>query len=156
MGKFNIPRIARPLDLAAYAPELAKEIAEAPPPIFMWINLSRDMRTEYFANQREAHRLNLAIQEIDEKLQKAETEKDKAAVKADSESLVPQLAAVGARIVTWWAEAWNQGPEAARWTAEEMQSLLAECFEKDPALWDFIVDECWRLVNQHREGARKN
>ena len=156
MGKFNIPRIARPVDLARYAPELAEEIAKALPPIFMWVNLSRDMRTEYFTNQRETRRLNLAIQETGEKYERTETEKDKAAVKAGSEVLVPQLTAVGTRMTAWWAEAWSQGPETARWTADEVQALLAECSDKDPALWEFIVDECWRMVSQHRESAQKN
>jgi hypothetical protein len=59
-------------------------------------------------------------------------------------------------MAAWWAEAWSQGPETARWSIEEVEHFLIECSEQDPALWDFIINECWRMVSEHRESARKN
>lgn len=153
MGKFNIPRIARPVDLAAYAPELAKEIAQAAPPIYMWVNPTRGVCSRYTELLQDGNKILKALTAAG----KPEEDKaDKAQIKAKMEELIRQSDALNQRMAAWWAEAWSQGPETARWTTEEVQSFLAECSEQDLALWEFIINECWRMVAEHRESARKN
>jgi hypothetical protein len=162
MGKFNIPRIARPIDLAKYAPELAQEIGEAPPPIYMWVNLTRGAQIQYGFICLEAQRIAKALTaagKSDKGLPKPAAgtgEADEPQARAAIEELSRQAEALNQRTTAWWAEAWSQGPETARWTVEQVQAFLAECSEQDPAFWDFIVHECWRMVGEHRERARKN
>jgi hypothetical protein len=169
MIKFNIPCIARPVDLAKYAPELAEEIAKAAAPIYMWVNLTRGARVQYGLILLEGRRILVALsvtRKPDKDIPKdgvqctplgtGTGEADEPQAKALDEELSQQAEALNQRMTAWWAEAWSQGPENARWTVEGVQAFLAECSEQDPALWDFIVNECWRMVNGHRESARKN
>lgn len=149
MGKFNIPRIARPVDLASYAPELAEEIVAGTSPIYMWVNLTRGAHLQYAEIVRE-WRSVLAS------LTATEPTVDKSQAKAAIEEMSGQAEALNQRTAAWWSEAWSQGPENVRWTVDEVQALMLQCSEQDPALWDFITNECWRMVAQHRESARKN
>jgi hypothetical protein len=154
VSKFNIPRIARPVDLAKYAPELAEEIAAAAPPIYMWVNLTRGFRSQYAEIRQESQKI------LEVLIAAGKPDKDKKAGEAQVKVKVEELShrgeALNDHMAAWWAEAWSQGPESARWTVEQVQAFLSECSEQDPALWDFIVAECWRMVNDHRESARKN
>lgn len=150
MGKFNIPRIARPVDLARYAPELAQEIGQAPAPIYMWVNPSRDARAEYVAIRREGRAILLALREA------IAAQDAEGAAKMAVEDLTRQAAAIDHRVAAWWATAWSQGAPESRWTVEEVEALIVDCSDKDPGLWEFITNECWRMVAEHRESARKN
>jgi outer membrane murein-binding lipoprotein Lpp len=151
MGKFNIPRIARPVDLARYAPELAEEIAKAPPPIYMWVNLTRGARSQYAEIRRDSRQVLAALTAAGE-ADKEKIDEAKVAI----QDLSRQAEALNRRMAAWWAEAWSQGPDMARWSIEEVEHFLIECSEQDPALWEFIINECWRMVSEHRESARKN
>jgi hypothetical protein len=148
MGKFNIPRIARSVDLAKYAPEVAEEIAKAAPPIYMWVNLTRGAHLQYAEIVREWRSVLAPLT--------AEPTVDKSQAKAAIQEMSGQAEALNQRTAGWWSEVWSQGPENARWTVDEVQALMVQCSEQDPALWDFIINECWRMVAQHRESARKN
>lgn len=59
-----------------------------------------------------------------------------------------------AMIYGWLAECWSQGPD--KWDAADVKKLADHCEDTDPALWSFVQDGMWRLINEHRASARKN
>jgi len=145
MRRFNIPKIVRPLDLAAYAPELATEIGAASPPIQMWVNMPRRKQAEYSVLITQTNDL---IKKLIEAVEKADVETARQLTEATNR--------VGTEIARWWSEAWSQGPEESRWTVDEVEDFARRCQAEDTALWDFIIQGCRALVREHRESARKN
>lgn len=148
MSKFNIPKIVRPLELAAYAPELAAEIGAAPSPIQMWINPPRCL-LERFVD------LQAQIRTTAEQISKA-IEKKKQVDQQQIKVLADGMAGLGDGMAAWWSEVWSQGDADRHWTKDQVREFQLRCMNEDPALWDFIVEGCWQLVREHRERARKN
>jgi hypothetical protein len=150
MSKFNLPKIVRPIDLTAYAPELAEQLADASPPIMMWVNPPISMRESYEAlTERSSEALDAF------KAFKPSGDKGKDAEQAGG--IHAGLTEAADALFAWWAGMWSQGkaPET-HWTAEEVRALAHESRETDPAFWPWIQNACFELMAEHLKAARKN
>jgi hypothetical protein len=81
----------------------------------------------------------------DERLEKLEAKREEA------RKLGEQLLAINDRLYAWWAQMFSQSSdEATHATAEEVKQLAIACAETDPRLWQFIQEEAFSMMTEHR------
>jgi hypothetical protein len=74
----------------------------------------------------------------------------------DRQAVASRLLEVNQRFFAWFAEIWSQSEDpATRVTADEVKELAIRSETDDPALWEFLVHGTWRLIDEHRQHAKK-
>lgn len=163
--KIEIRKIVRPIDLADYAPEYA----DADQQIHVWVNPPRQARVDYYeinqefsaaANERLALLQAVAkkvAEESEEDIDPGDLTLDELDLGEDVQGTLAdidaKLEALARRLYGWFAEMWSQGEE--QWTTDDVITVVEACLDADPALWNWIQDEHWRLVREHRDGVKK-
>lgn len=130
--KIEVPKMTRPVDLGEYAGEMAGQV------VYVWVNPREELLDEYFSVQR------AILQEMEK------SEKEKKYV-PDQKFLESQ----SARIREIIAELLSQGPEATRWTAEEVSALVLSTAETDPQLYPWLIEKIFEKIVEHRKQRKK-
>lgn len=125
---FDIPAITRPVPLSEYHEKLEDGLLE------MWVNIPRAKRVEYNDLRRDM------LNTFDE-LRKTDA--------AKRPELVEKVNELTAAHYGYWAVMFNQA--GAEYTAEDIQELA----EKDGAFWQWLMDRCWKLIDEWRDEAKK-
>jgi|PlaIllAssembly_1097288.scaffolds.fasta_scaffold191627_1 hypothetical protein len=171
MAKINIPRVVRPVDLGAYSPEMRTALEEAKAsggsskPLYMWVNPTLGRLQTFgalMARYDECVRMQAGNAKYVERKRK-ENEGLPPAQQIDVLAGLPyptdliQTSAddIARQLNVWWADIWSHGPEGTHWTPEEIEELHAQCRENDPGFWEWIHAECWRMVHDYRDRAKK-
>lgn len=137
--KILVPPIVRPVDLAAYAPEIKRDDGGAVL-VYVWVNPPVRVLDEYDAIRAEIDTNSAAL---------AESASD-----AERVAQVGQrISATGQRLADWYSRLWSQGPDGTHWTAADVRDLGTS--DTDPALYPWLRNESWRLIREHRELSRK-
>ena len=151
--KIDIRPLVRPIYLRDYADEYGDEA------IYVWVNLPRKLRIEHFEIVRDFEVVVEDRKELEEQLTQAiadgseESELDEQVISDHEE----KLNEMSRRLYGWFATVWSQHQdESTHWTTDEVNELVDTCLDADPRLWSWIQDEHWRLINEHREGVKKN
>jgi hypothetical protein len=64
------------------------------------------------------------------------------------ESLAQRMFSSNGKIYDWYAEIWDQ-------PSDEVKEFASQCEKEDPALWVFLMQKTWELINQHRNQSGK-
>jgi len=154
--KIEIKRLVRPVFLRDYAEEYGDET------IWVWVNPPRQLRLEHADIVQDFQVVVDARAELGAELEKAieqAKEEGTEVPEADPDTIAridQQLNDLSDRLYAWFAELWSQhSDEETHWTGEEVVGMVEACLDADPQLWDWIQDEMWRLVREHREGVKK-
>jgi len=138
----QIRKLVRPLALR----ELAKEYGEDF--ISVWVNPPRAMLEDYAADRAESRAVTKRMAEL--------ASQDGEVSQEDRQAVASRLLAVNQRFFAWFAEIWSQSEDpATRVTADEVKELAIRSETDDPALWEFLVHGTWRLIDEHRQHAKK-
>jgi hypothetical protein len=138
MPRFDIPRMLRPLYLRDYAAEFADACIQ------VWVNPPRELLHTYAE-------ILVAIESL-----QAQIKGNKEPMPPEKvEQLTNELVACKDRLIAWFGEIWSQGAEDSRWSAEDIQALLAHAQDTDPALWNWLVEHTTRLIGEHRMRQKK-
>lgn len=123
----NIPRIYEPIELGGYHPDLEGEC------VWVWVNPSRSIIQEFGARALASLRPERPLSRLRKFVAREDNNRE---------------------IVAWFAKVWSL--DAAHETDEkEVVDFASQVVEQDPAIWDFLVNETWVLINLHRAMAKK-
>jgi hypothetical protein len=140
--QITIHKIVRPLALREFAPEYGDQT------VSVWVNPPRQLLEAYAPVQAESRAIGRHIQEL--------AKKGGEITEADRQAVASMLSAVNQRFSAWFAEVWSQDEDpSTHATAEEVQSLSVYCESEDPALWKFLIQGTWQLIDEHRLHAKK-
>ena len=59
------------------------------------------------------------------------------------------------QVGAWFGEIWSQGPEDTRFTPDEVIELAKNCWEYEPGLWNWLVNETSNLIAAHYNSKKK-
>ena len=149
--RIEIKPLVRPIHLSDYAAEYGDEA------IWVWVNLPRQLRISHLEIVRD---FEAVVDDRKELAEQFEQEGDSAESES-TERLIAEheekLNEISRRLYGWFATVWSKSEdESTHWTTDEVSDLVDTCLDADPRLWTWIQDEHWRLVNEHREGVKKN
>ncbi len=138
-----IRRVTRPLWLREFAEEYDDIKLD------VWVNPTRGMLTDYGDIQKASVGAVVRLKELAELVGTDPdnvTDKEKASVAALMDD-------ANNRTFAWYADVWSQGNEEI--TPDEVREFSIRCQEDDPALWEFILNKTWELINDHRDRSKK-
>jgi hypothetical protein len=144
--QINVVPIVRPIPLREYAPEY-----EA---ITVWcrVNPSRATLDQFTQLQEEMRCIEQDQQELEAQLQQTPLEPQ--ALQALLGPLVEQMRHNSQQTFGWYAVLWSEGKDpATHWTAEGVQALASN--QDEPALWLWLCQRSWDLINEHRATRKK-
>lgn len=144
--KIEIPKIVRPVDLGEYAEEMRGQL------LYVWVNPPTALMDEYF-------RLRKDLLETDDEINKLNPQDNKKAAPANVEKingLVKALESQAAGMRDVLAQLLSQGPEALRWTSEDVAALLTETADADPQLYPWVVNAIFEQIGEHRARRKKD
>ncbi len=133
---FEVPKIRRPLDLGKYSPELEGR------QIYVWVNPPRGLKNEYFAS---TYSLGIGI--------KNET--------ADGAGRISRFAGAFKRkrsarkVVRWYARLWSETEAGDNFGGREIEAFAEDLIDEDPALWTFLCNATWKMINAWVESSKK-
>jgi hypothetical protein len=139
----SIRKIQRPLALRGLAEEYGEDF------ISVWVNPPRAMLEAYAAAKAESQAVTKRMHELASQQNEEISQEDRQAIAA-------RLLAVNERFFDWFAQIWSQSENAATHvTAADVRDLAIRAETDDPALWEFLVHGTWRLIDEHRQHAKK-
>jgi len=154
--KIEIPKIVRPVDMGEYAEEMRGQL------LYVWVNPPTALMDEYF-------RLRKDLLETDDEINKLAEKSGSPAGKtpqnnagqapADDEKingLVKAIESQAAGMRDVLAQLLSQGPEALRWTSEDVAALLTETADSDPQLYPWVVNAIFEQIGEHRARRKKD
>ena len=136
--QINIQKIVRALPLADYASEY-KDAA-----LQVWVNPPKALKDEMQASIALTESLLRELRETP-----AENSEKR-------QALAEQIEGLGAQIRGWLSELWSQGAELTRMSLDDVNALVADCSERDPALYRWLVRQTWSMILEHQAGIKKN
>lgn len=137
----QIRKVVRPLMLREFAKEYGEDY------ISVWVNPSREALTRYETARK-------LVEELKERISSLAENKNPS--KADIQELGEELTRTNELLFAWYAEIWSQGLDATHHAdAAAVKKLVDDCDREDPALWLFLIQGTWRLINEHLAGAKK-
>ena len=154
--KIEIKPLVRPIRLREYAEEYGDEA------IWVWVNPPRRLRQEH---QRIAEDFQAVMDEraalLKDLEQVAATAEETGVAPSEPDpdvvaSLDQQITELSRRLYGVIAELWSQHDDAElHWTADDIEEMVEACSDADPPLWNWMQDELWRLILEHRQGIKK-
>ena len=132
---FEVPKIRQPLDLGRYSPELEGRR------IYVWVNPPRGLKNEYFAS---TYNLGIGLRD--------ETE-DAGRISRFAGSLKRRRSA--RKVVRWYARLWSEEAEGDSFGGREIESFAEDLIDQDPALWTFLCNATWKMINAWVESSKK-
>jgi hypothetical protein len=157
--KINIPKVVVPVHMVEYAAELEGKF------LHVWVNPSKQKLQEYTdlmtglqKEELETARQILLPQET-AKNNGGAVRESSGIIKASFDQLAHWLSTkkeqksngVDPRLLEWYAEIWSQGPENARWTADELHELEMQ----DPTFLSWMIARTWQTRVEHIERKKK-
>jgi hypothetical protein len=130
--EFKIPRITRKIEFKEYDPEFGEMAFE------VWVNPPRALFTEQSAIVDEMQKIGA---EVDARVKKGDTREDPA--------LKEKLEALNTAMEAWYGSVFTQNGEPL--TAEDIHSLVIQCWDIDPRFWDWLRDKALSAILEHRE-----
>ena len=138
----QIRKLVRALALRELAPEYGEDF------ISVWVNPPRQLLESYSAARAESRAVTKRMAEL--------ASQDGEVNQEDRQAVASRLLEVNQRFFAWFAEIWSQSEDpATRVTADEVKELAIRSETDDPALWEFLVHGTWRLIDEHRQHAKK-
>jgi hypothetical protein len=127
--QIKIPAVVRSFDLGEYAEEARGQT------ISVWVNPPAEMLREH-ARQMQAISQALGMADSEERMQLLE---------AASQKLREIIAAL-----------WSKGKDESHWTPADVFELVENTYETDPALYAWMLDKTFELINAHRTAQKKS
>ena len=138
----QIRKLVRPLALRELAPEYGEDF------ISVWVNPPRAMLEAYAAARAESRAVTKRMAEL--------ASQDGEVSREDRQAVASRLLEVNQHFFAWFAEIWSQSEDpATRVTTDKVKELAIRSETDDPALWEFLVHGTWRLIDEHRQHAKK-
>lgn len=148
MPRIQIHKLIRPLDLGNYAVEFEGQNFD------VWVNPPREIIGVYVEVQDDLAKLKAKMEEIVERSKQDGVGQD---LTADIAKLDEDIDKANERVFKWFAQIWSQGPDESKYeTPESIRAFAMEASDTDPALWNWISGNTLVMINEHREGNRKN
>ena len=133
----EIPKVRKPLDLGGYSPELKGHF------LYIWVNPPRGLKNEYFSS---TYSLGIG-------LQAAEKPEDFNFIQRIAKGRKRQKSA--RKIVRWYAQLWSETDEGDSFGGAEIEAFAEELVDKDPAMWSFLCNATWVMINEWVETSKK-
>ncbi len=132
---FEVPKIRQPLDLGRYSSELEGRR------VYVWVNPPRGLKNEYFAS---TYNLGIGLRD--------ETE-DAGRISRLRGSLKRRKSA--RKVVRWYARLWSEEEAGDSFGGREIESFAEDLIDQDPAMWTFLCNATWRMINAWVENSKK-
>lgn len=150
MAKISVPKIVRTLDLGEYAEEMRGTAVQ------VWVNPPRGLLMEYSGLAAAIVALRVDLQDVARLADAAQGTEDKQAeIRLRAEPLAQRLDEIGRGQMEILAQLWSQGPEDTRWTVEDVQALVSQCADSDPALVPWLRERTMQMIAEYRAGQKK-
>lgn len=134
----KIRRIYRTIYLSDY-------FGEGEDTIEVWANPPRDLRAEWTDIREESNAVTKDLVALSKRKKKPTDEERKA--------LTDRFPLVNDRFYGWFAKLWKfDGKEVA---AEDIREFAIKCEKEDEALWLWLINATWSLINDQRELVKK-
>ena len=135
--EIKIPKIRVPLELSEYSPELEGHT------LYVWVNPPRRLKEDYFQAS-----LNLG-----DTLQVVQKPGDFNWI----QKLVKgkQRERSSKKIVRWYAGLWSETEDGGSYNGRDIEHFAEEIIESDPALWAFLCNKTWTMINEFLSAAKK-
>ena len=138
----QIRKLVRPLALRELAAEYGEDF------VSVWVNPPRAMLEAYAAARAESRAVTKRMAEL--------ASQDGEVSREDRQAVASRLLEVNQHFFAWFAEIWSQSEDpATRVTTDKVKELAIRSETDDPALWEFLVHGTWRLIDEHRQHAKK-
>lgn len=160
--KIDIKPLVRAIALRQYAEEYGDQV------VWIWVNPPRQLRLEHWDIVQDFQAVTDSRAEFLKPLEGAVKAAEEAEAAGEQAPELPELDAdvlasldqqindLSRRLYGWFAELWSKhNDDETHWTADDVLVLVEACLDADPRLWDWLQDEQWRLLREHREGVKK-
>jgi len=133
----KIRRIYRTIYLSDY-------FGEGEDTIEVWSNPPRDLRAEWTEIREESDKVTKDLVALAKKKKATDEERN---------ALAERFPIVNNRFYGWFAKVWKfAGGEV---TTEEIREFAVKCEKEDEALWLWLINATWSLINDQRELVKK-
>lgn len=133
----KIRRIYRTIYLADY-------FGDGEDTIEVWSNPPRDLRAEWTEIREESDKVTKDLVELAKREDATDEERT---------ALADRFPIVNNRFYGWFAKLWKfDGREV---TTEEIREFAIKCEKEDEALWLWLINATWSLINDQRELVKK-
>jgi hypothetical protein len=161
--KINIPKVVLPVNLGGYAPELEGSC------LFVWVNPPRDTLQAYddLVTELQSKELAQARKTLIDRNEGSEQKAEGSGQKAEQTILAKAFEQVermlgrkkeqkadgiDVKLLEWYAQIWNCGPEETRWSVAELRELEAQ----DPSFLSWMIAQTWAVRRDHIERKKKS
>ena len=114
----------------------------------VWVNLPAKLKNKYSDIQDAVYEKTRLVKELTLEYIKCE-EKEKAAIQKKIKANQDEVLATNKDVWAFYAEVWDQKPE-------DVEELHRGLEKSDPALWSWLSNTTWNMINDHLRGFKKN
>ena len=133
----KIRKIYRKIFLSDYFGEGEDEIE-------VWANPPRDLRAEWTDIREESEAVSADLVELAKREDATDDERN---------ALAARFPVINDRFYGWFAKLWRfDGKEV---TTEEIREFAIKCEKEDEALWLWLINATWNVINDQRELVKK-
>lgn len=153
--KITIPKVIIVVQLSEYHPDLDGKA------LHIWVNPPIEKLREYdqLVTRLQARELESTRARLMPAPGAPEVESKKGPLERAMDQLghwlkhkqTQDMTEIDLEYLSWFVELWSQGPEAERWTLEEIRELEAQ----DPTFLEWMIAQTWKARREHIEKKKK-
>ena len=135
--EIKIPKVRMPLDLGGYSPELKGHF------LYVWVNPPRGLKNDYFA----------ATYDLGDGMKSVEAPDDFNWIERFIKGKKRKQSVH--KIVRWYAQLWSESEHGDSFGGSEVEAMAEKLVEQDPAMWSFLCNSTWTMINDWVETSKK-